>query len=116
MACGNLSSVRSLTRRPFRCNRNPPRSLTRHFHFTLIGWTNSTTAEYAVSMGGAKDGVGTVLLGKPKGLSALTVFLHGLDVASAEIATACRVLTEQPHYEIRHGLNVTAAVLGRLRL
>ena len=77
---------------------------------------NSTTAEYGVSMGGAKDRVGTVLLGKPKGLSALTVFLHGLDVASAEIATACRVLTEQPHYEIRHGLNVTAAVLGRLRL
>src|SRR6267143_3769536 len=36
---------------------------------------NSTTAEYGVSMGGAKDGVGTVLLlGKPKGLSALTVF------------------------------------------
>jgi hypothetical protein len=77
---------------------------------------NSTTAAYAVSMGGAKDGVGTVLIAKPKGLSALTALLRGLEIAPAEIETACRVLTEQPHYEIRRGLNVTAAVLGRLRL
>ncbi len=77
---------------------------------------NSATAEYAVSMGGAKDGVGTVLLGKPKGLSALTVFLHRLDVAPGEIATACRGMTKETHYEIRHGLKVTAAVLRRLRL
>jgi hypothetical protein len=67
-------------------------------------------------MGGAKDGVGTVLIAKPKGLSALTALLRGLEIAPAEIETACRVLTEQPHYEIRRGLNVTAAVLGRLRL
>ena len=77
---------------------------------------NSATAEYAVSMGGAKDGVGTVLLGKPKGLSALTVFLHRLDVAPGEIATACRGITKETHYEIRYGLKVTAAVLRRLRL
>src|SRR5437879_13572914 len=49
---------------------------------------NSVTAEYADSLGGAKDGVGTVLLGKPKGLSALTAVLRGLDVAPAEIETA----------------------------
>jgi hypothetical protein len=67
-------------------------------------------------MGGAKDGMGTVLLGKPKGLSALTVFLHRLDVAPGEIATACRAITKETHYEIRHGLKVTAAVLRRLRL
>jgi len=41
-------------------------------------------------MGGAKDGVGTVLLGKPKGLSALTVLLRGLEITPAEIETACR--------------------------
>ncbi len=77
---------------------------------------NSATAEYAVSMGGAKDGVGTVLLSKPKGLSALTVFLRGLDVAPAEIATACRAITKEAHYEIRQGLSLTPAVLRRLRL
>jgi hypothetical protein len=76
---------------------------------------NSTTAEYAVSMGGTKDGAGTVLIAKPKGLSALTALLHGLEIAPAEIQTACRAMTKQPHYEIRHGLNVTPAVLRRLR-
>jgi len=74
------------------------------------------TAEFAVSMGGAKDGVGTVLIAKPKGLSALTAFLRGLGVAPAEIEMACRAITKEPHYEIRHGLNATAAVLRRLRL
>ncbi len=76
---------------------------------------NSETAEYAVSMGGAKDGVGTVLLGKPKGPSALTAFLHGLELATAEIEMACRAITKEPHYEIRHA-NVTPAILQRLRL
>jgi len=73
------------------------------------------TAEYAVSMGGTKDAVGTVLLGKPKGLSALTALLRGLEVPGAEIETACRALTKQGHHEIAH-VNVTPAILRRLRL
>jgi len=96
---------------------NPVMAGTLPLHIDRLdhGGTNSVTAEYAVSMGGAKDGVGTVLLGKPKGLSALTAFLRGLDVAPAEIETACRAITTEPHYEIRHA-NVTPAILQRLRL
>ena len=73
------------------------------------------TAEYVVSMGGTKDAVGTVLIGKPKGLSALMALLRGLEVPGAEIETACRALTKQLHHEIAH-VNVTPAILRRLRL
>ena len=73
------------------------------------------TAEYSVSMGGRKDDVGTVLLGMPKGLSALTALLRGLEVPGAEIETACRALTKQLHHEIAH-VNVTPVILRRLRL
>jgi len=73
------------------------------------------TAEYSVSMGGRKDAVGTVLLGKPKGLSALTALLRGLEVPGAEIETVCRALTKQLHHEIAH-VNVTPVILRRLRL
>ena len=73
------------------------------------------TAEYAVSMGGAKDGVGTVLLGKPKGLDALVVLLRSLGIAHTEIVTACQMLTEQSHYAIQ-GVTLTPAVLRRFRL
>ena len=76
---------------------------------------HSATAEYVVSMGGTKDPVGTVLIGKPRGLSALTALLRGLEAPGAEIEAACRVLTEQLHYEIPH-VNVTPAILRRLRL
>jgi len=68
-----------------------------------------------ISMGGRKDAVGTVLLGKPKGLSALTALLRGLEVPGAEIETACRALTKQLHHEIAH-VKVTPAILQRLRL
>jgi hypothetical protein len=66
-------------------------------------------------MGGTKDAVGTVLIGKPRGLSALTALLRGLEAPGAEIEAACRVLTERLHYEIPH-VNVTPAILRRLRL
>jgi hypothetical protein len=72
-------------------------------------------AEYVVSMGGTKDAVGTVLLGKPKGLSALAALLRGLEVTGAEVETACRALTEQLHHEISR-VSVTPAILRRLRL
>jgi len=73
------------------------------------------TAEYSVSMGGRKDAVGTVLLGKPKGLSALTALLRGLEVPGAEIETACRAMAEQHHYEVAR-VSVTPTILRRLRL
>jgi hypothetical protein len=72
-------------------------------------------AEYVVSMGGMKDGVGTVLLGKPKGLIALAALLRGLEVPGAEIETACRALAEQLHYQVER-VSVTPAILRRLRL
>ncbi len=76
---------------------------------------NPPTAEYVVSFGGAKDGVGTVVLAKPQGFDALVVLLRGLNIAHAEIGTACQVLTEQAHHEISD-VTLTPAVLRRFRL
>ena len=76
---------------------------------------NPPTAEYVVSFGGAKDGVGTVVLAKPQGFDALVVLLRGLSIAHAEIGTACQVLTEQAHHEISD-VTLTPAVLRRFRL
>ena len=59
-----------------------------------------TKTEYSVTFGGSKDAVGTVLLGSPAGLEALTAFLHMIGLASPEIDIARRVLSEQSHYEI----------------
>jgi len=59
-----------------------------------------TTTGYAVTFGGSKDAVGTVLLGTPAGLEALTAFLRQIGLASPEIEIARRVLSEQSHYEI----------------
>jgi hypothetical protein len=73
------------------------------------------TAEYEVSFGGSKDRVGTVLLGRPQGLDALAALLRGLDMAHAEIVTACQVLMEQPHYAIPDVM-LTPAVVLRFRL
>jgi len=73
------------------------------------------TAEYAVSFGGSRDRVGTVLLGRPQGLDGLTVLLRSLGIAQAEIETACQVLTEQAHHEISD-VTLTPAVLRRFRL
>jgi hypothetical protein len=63
-----------------------------------------------------RTGGGTVLLGKPTGLNALAALLRRLDIPRAEIQTACQAMNEQPHDEIRHGVNLTPAVLQRLRL
>jgi hypothetical protein len=76
---------------------------------------NPPTAEYVVSFGGAKDGVGTVVLAKPQGFDALVVLLRGLSIAHAEIGTACQVLTEQAHHEISD-VTLTPAVLRRFLL
>ena len=76
---------------------------------------NPPTAEYAVSFGGSNDREGTVLLAKPQGLDALTALLRGLNIAHAEIGTACQVLTEQAHHEISD-VTLTPAVLRRFRV
>src|SRR5713101_7690133 len=73
------------------------------------------TADYAVSFGGSKDRAGTVLLGRPQGLDALTVLLRSLGIAPSEIETACQVLTEQPHYVIPD-VSLTPVVLRRFRV
>lgn len=71
------------------------------------------TAVYAVSLGGSKDDVGTILIGTPKGLDALTAFLQKIGVGRAEIETACKVLAEQPYHQIP-SVKLTATILRRL--
>jgi hypothetical protein len=73
------------------------------------------TAEYAVSFGGSKDRVGTVLLGRPQGLEALGALLRSLGITHAKIITACQVLMEQPHYVIPD-VSLTPAIVRRFRL
>jgi hypothetical protein len=73
------------------------------------------TAEYAVAFGGSKDRAGTMLLGRPQGLDALTVLLRSLGIAADEIETACQVLTEQSHYVIPD-VSLTPLVLRRFRI
>jgi hypothetical protein len=76
---------------------------------------NPPTAEYAVSFGGSKDRVGTVLLGRPQGLDALGTLLRGLGIPHGEIVTVCHVLTKQPHYVIPD-VTLTPFLLRRFRL
>ena len=52
-----------------------------------------TKTEYSVTFGGSKDAVGTVLLGTPAGLEALTAFPRQIGLASPEIEIARRVLS-----------------------
>jgi len=59
-----------------------------------------TTIGYSVAFGGSKDAVGTILLGTPAGLDALTAFLRKIGLASSEIEIARRALSEQPHHEL----------------
>ena len=73
------------------------------------------TAEYAISFGGSKDRAGTVLLGRPQGLDALTVLLRRLGIAPSEIETACQVLAGRPHCVIPDVL-LTPVVLRRFRM
>ncbi len=73
------------------------------------------TAEYAVSFGGSKDRLGTVLLARPQGLDALVALLRSLAIAHGEIVAACQALTEQPHYVIP-AVMLTPAVVRRFRL
>jgi hypothetical protein len=79
------------------------------------GDIHQPTAEYAVSFGGSKDRVGTVLLGRPQGVDALAALLRGLGIAHGEIVTACQALTEQPHYMFP-GVMLTPAVVRRFHL
>ena len=58
------------------------------------------TTGYRVSLGGSKDGVGTIVLGTAKGVRTLRIFLLKLGVAPSEVEIACRVLDEQAHHEI----------------
>ncbi len=57
------------------------------------------TMEYSLSFGGSKDRVATVLIATRKGLDALRTFLASLAIASADIESACHVLTEHSHRE-----------------
>ena len=79
------------------------------------GAIDPATAEYTVSFGGSKDGVGTILIGKCRGLDGLDTFLRGLGVPSSEIETALRVLAGQPRHEIPD-VKLTRAALRRLRV
>ena|SRR5882672_2601821 len=71
------------------------------------------TAVYAVSLGGSKDGVGTVLIGTPKGVDALTALLEKIGVGRSEIETACKALAEQPYHQIPN-VKLRPPILRRL--
>ena len=71
------------------------------------------TAVYAVSLGGSKDGVGTVLIGTPKGVDALAALLEQIGVGRSEIETACKVLAEQTYHQIPR-VKMTPTTLRRL--
>ena len=71
------------------------------------------TAVYAVSLGGSKDGVGTILIGTPKGVDALTVLLEKIGVGRPEIETACKVLAEEPYHQIPN-VKLTSTILRQL--
>ena len=60
-----------------------------------------------------EDAVGTVLLGNPQGLEALTAFLRKIGLASPEIEIAQRVLAEQWHYEFPD-VKLSPAILRQL--
>jgi hypothetical protein len=68
---------------------------------------------YIVSLGGATDDVGTVLIGTPKGVDALTALLQKIGVGRPENKTACKALAEQPYHQIPH-VKLTATILRRL--
>jgi hypothetical protein len=68
---------------------------------------------YAVSLGGSKDDVGTVLIATPKGVDALTALLQKIGVRRSEIETACKVLAEQPYHQIP-SVKLSPAFLRRL--
>ena len=71
------------------------------------------TAVYAVSLGGSKDGVGTVLIGTPKGVDALAALLEQIGVGRSEIETACKVLAEQPYHQVP-SVKLAPTILRRL--
>src|ERR1700730_9924472 len=58
------------------------------------------SVEYLVTFGGAKDGVGAVIIAKPKGFDALVTLLRKLPIPAPEIAAAVRILTFQPSHQI----------------
>ena len=73
----------------------------------------SATAVYTVSLGGSKDGVGTILIGTPRGVNGLTALLEKIGVGRSEIETACKVLAEQPYHQVP-GVKLTTTMLRRL--
>jgi len=72
-----------------------------------------TTTGFSVTFGGSKDAVGTVLLGRPEGLDALTAFLRKIGLASPEVQIAWRVLSEQAHHELPD-VKVSPTILRQL--
>jgi hypothetical protein len=78
------------------------------------GAADPTTAQYIVTLGGLKDGVGTILIGKQRGLERLDAFLRSLSIPAADVETALRVLTGEPRHQIPH-VKLTQATLRRLR-
>jgi hypothetical protein len=78
----------------------PPTPVPLHIQRAENVETLPETTDYQVSLGGSKDGTGTIMLGTAKGQRALRAFLVKLGVAASDIDIACRVLIEQAHHEI----------------
>ena len=72
-------------------------------------------AEFLVSFGGAKDGVGAFYLGRATSLDSLTALLAKLGLSSSVVRTAVQVLTAEPRHQVPDVI-LTIAMIRELGL
>jgi hypothetical protein len=94
-------------------SRQPPG--TRGIIYIECQYHADTPAEFLVSFGGAKDGVGAFYLGRTTGFDPLTTLLRRLGLSSSAIGTALRVLRAEPRHQIP-GVTLTMAMIRELGL
>ena len=78
--------------------RQPPG--TRGIIYIECQYHADTPAEFLVSFGGAKDGVGVFYLGRATGFDPLTTLLLKLGLSSSVVRTALRELITKPRHQI----------------
>ena len=74
-----------------------------------------TPAEFLVSFGGAKDGIGAFYLGRATGFDPLVTLLRKLGLSSSVVRTALRVLMTKPRHQIL-GVTLTPDMIRELGL
>jgi hypothetical protein len=74
-----------------------------------------TPAEFLVSFGGAKDGVGAFYLGRATGADPLAALLRKFGLSSIVVRTALRMLMTAPRHQIP-GVTLTLEMIRELGL